>query len=76
MGDEVPVLPPSSLAPPRQIRAAQDPQFPQSCEALYPLRQGFDARAIAGLQNFKGGEAMHGLGKVYQPRQLTNLQCA
>jgi hypothetical protein len=55
VGDEVPVLPISSLTAPLQIGAVMDHQSLQSGEALYPLRQGFDAFAILDIKLFKGG---------------------
>ena len=76
MGDEVPVLPLSALAPPRQIRAVPDPQFLQSREILYPLRQGLDARAVLDPEVFKGGEAAHGFGKASQCPQPFNVEYA
>jgi hypothetical protein len=75
-GDEVPVLPLSSLAPPLQIRAINDPQHTQSGETFYPLRQGFDARAVPDREVFKGAEAAHGFGKASQPPQPSNIESA
>jgi len=77
VGDEVPVLPCSSLAAPLQIRAETDHQLLQSREVLYPLRQGFDARAVVDSELLKrGGEAADGLWKASQPPQIINLEFA
>jgi len=74
--DEVLVLPCSTLAPPLEIRAAPDTQISQRGEALYPLRQGFDARALPDREVFKGGEAAHGFGKASQPPRPSNVESA
>jgi hypothetical protein len=55
MGDELPILPISSLAVLLQIGVAMDLQSPQNGEALYPLWQGFYALTIPDLKLFKGG---------------------
>jgi hypothetical protein len=55
VGDEVPVFSCSSRAGPPQIGAVNDLQLLHSGEALYPLRQGFDAWAIHDHKLFEGG---------------------
>ena len=74
MRDEVLVLPCSTLAPPLEIRTAPDTQISQRGEALYPLRQGFDARALPDREVFKGGEAAHGFRKASQPPRPSNVE--
>ena len=77
VGDEVPVLPCSSLAAPLQIMAETDHQLLQSREVLYPLRQGFDARAVVYSELLKrGGEAAEGLWKASPLWQACNLEFA
>ena len=61
MGNEVPVQPLSSLAGPRQVRAATDAQLLQSSEAFYALRQGFDSWTVTDIQCLQAGETFYAL---------------